>query len=808
MSIHTPANQVRVRRRSGVRFALPVPPFWFWSLGVSFWFAIGLLWPLPARLHTHTIDTGDALHLAWVVRWAQATLLGQAPPFAAPAGYPHTTALLFNPPLYAPALLGLPLHLAGWSPSAVYGALTILSFALAVWAVALLARAVSGSAVGGIVAGIGFAFSDIRLAHLAHLNLLSGFWTALLLWLVVRAWQRPPATNRRRTALALSAGVLAAAQALSDNYNALFMVVAIGCVGSVWSAALGRQIVRRQALRSDSLAALVALGGGALLALALVTPVLWPTLQAWRALEVARPWADHVQYAAAPGHYLLPSHPRSFYDLGPFQSDRNADPTEQRLWPGAITLALAMVGLLGGRGRLRWMFGGLSLIALVLSFGPALRVGEAHIELPFYRWLFEHTPLFSTARVPARWALLLQLGLAVLSAGGVARLLMVRLQRRWIARLVLPALIGLAVIDVRPAHLPTTAELVGEPAPSVYRVLAELPPGAVLEWPLENAAPTLVHRYQYATLFHGKPLVNSAGSAQSQRYVEFMAVLRSFPSATATRVLADLGVRYVVVNRWEIGVWSTLEPQLAAAPGITLLGEYDEGRHRLYAVHADQPPAPQPLAILSATPHGSRLDLHLAAPLWFAAHEKLYSGRQAQHVRVQYRGGSDATLRMALPPVLLPGRHQFDVPFAVHDADAIFLGDYQLPLARLAHPGSAGSDLPLTTAPLPHRIAAGETLPCLAQTTPELAPGLVLAATLIDADWREYAKRDHFIDMADGPLPCDLVVPTTTPAGSYFLALGIYDPTAGAFVPVIGADGIASPGFWRVPHVILIEGSI
>lgn len=764
--------------------------------------ATALLWPLPLRLHTHTIDTGDALHLAWVVRWAQATLLGEAPPFSAPAGYPHAAMLLLNPPLYAMALLGLPLHLAGWSASAVYNALTILSFALAAWAAALLGREVSGSPGAGLLAGLGFAFSDVRLAHLAHLNLLSGFWTALLLGLIVRAWRRPPHTRRGQAALAVSAGLLAAAQALSDVYNALFMVVAVGCVGGAWAVtSVWRALSRRPEPRV--VAAFTALAGGALLALVLVAPVLGPTLRTWHDLGVVRPWADHVRYAAAPEHYVMPQHERPLYDLKPLQSSEvQADPTEQRLWPGALTLLLALIGLIGGRGRLRWVFGLLALVALALSFGPTLRLGDRTIALPYYAWLFEHAPLFSAARVPARWALLLQLGLAVLSAVGLARLAG---QRGRAVRLVGFGVIGaLLLLDIRPTSVPTTSQIVGEPAPAVYRALAELPPGAVLEWPLENASPTLMHRSQFYTLMHGKPLVNSAASAPPDHYVDLIATLRSFPNTTATRVLADLGVRYVVVNRWEIGTWDALVPQLDAAAGIKLIGEYDDGRHRLYAVNRVQPVAPAPVATLSTTGHELRLTLQLAAPIWLAPPAAFYNGNAEQPVTFRDPNGNATTVRLLLAPVLLPGVHQFAVPAASATATTISLGGQAIRITPMIAPASGRSQPTLYTGPLPQRIAPGETLPCLVQTDQPLPAGLVLAATLIDGAWNEQAKHDHHPQATEGPFPCNVAIPTRLPPGDYFLAVGLYDPAQGAFVPVSGSDGVVTPGFWRVPQVIQV----
>ncbi|MCG8351569.1 MAG: hypothetical protein MI924_27700 [Chloroflexales bacterium] len=109
--------------------------------------------------------------------------------------------------------------------------------------------------------------------------------------------------------------------------------------------------------------------------------------------------------------------------------------------------------------------------------------------------------------MPSRWSLLLQLALAALAAYGVAALLRAPIRLlAWLARTVhgagVPrthfaritqpiagmlalAAIALVLADIRGTPVQGTTSIVGEPAPAVYTALADLPPGAMLEWPLE-----------------------------------------------------------------------------------------------------------------------------------------------------------------------------------------------------------------------------------------------------------------------------------------------------------------------------------
>lgn len=327
----------------------------------------------------------------------------------------------------------------------------------------------------------------------------------------------------------------------------------------------------------------------------------------------------------------------------------------------------------------------------------------------------------------------------------------------------------------------------------------------MLEWPLENASPNLAHRYEYYTLAHGKPIVNSAVSAPPPRYAELIAALRSFPSTGVTRLLRDIGVRYVVVNRWEIGTWGDLATRLEAAPGLRLIGTYDDGRHLLYAVLENQPAAPDPLAVLTPTSRGVRLNLHLAGPLWLDAPDALYRGDHDRELELHYADGRVSHPRLALPPLLLPGEHRWNLPAEAVGAVELRIGAYSLPLSTLTSVPDSDQGANMAVGPLPAHLAPGDTLPCLAQTNLPARSDLVLAAALVDGSWNMVAKEDHFLRSGVSPLSCNLTLPTDLPAGEYFLAIGLYDAAAGAFVPLRGADGIQNPGFWRISQPIMIH---
>ncbi|NTU84003.1 MAG: hypothetical protein HGA45_32305, partial [Chloroflexales bacterium] len=290
-------------------------------------------------------------------------------------------------------------------------------------------------------------------------------------------------------------------------------------------------------------------------------------------------------------------------------------------------------------------------------------------------------------------------------------------------------------------------------------------------------------------------------------------LLRSFPGVAATTFLRDLGVRYVVVNRWEIGDWAAQGPQLAAAPGLRLLGTYEDGRHLLYEVLPAQPALPAPVAVMTAGPRGPRLTAQLAGALWLDSPTRLYSGARDLPLTLAMPSGKTMATTLTLPPVLLPGVYSWDLPHAAAGAVALELGGQHVAIS--APPTARHGARPrLVAGDLPARLAPGDRLPCLAFGQIPDRPGLVLAAALVDGSWDVAAKDDHLLDtLTRTPadtftvVPCGLDLPADMPAGDYFLALGLYDPATSAFLPVEGRDGAWSDGLLRIAGPVVVAGA-
>jgi hypothetical protein len=162
-----------------------------------------------------------------------------------------------------------------------------------------------------------------------------------------------------------------------------------------------------------------------LVALMLGAPQLLPEMAATRdsALSGPRP----LTVVESPVYRLEPRHTVRALLGNPLtdRPDADAGTYEALSFIGAAAATLAVIGVVEGarRRRLRVLsivLGAIGLGGLVASFGPATW---------FYRVAYNHVPLFSQARVPARWITLTVLAAVVLAAIGIDSLRRRRLDR-------------------------------------------------------------------------------------------------------------------------------------------------------------------------------------------------------------------------------------------------------------------------------------------------------------------------------------------------------------------------------------------
>ena len=253
---------------------------------------------------------------------------------------------------------------------------------------------------------------------------------------------------------------------------------------------------------------------------------------------------------------------RVLIDLGPF--DLQISNINQMLLRAVILTALLILVSRGARERARLLarnhaFFLLGLIAAMwLSLGPLPQAlgRPAEIASP-YGFLYEHLPGFEGVRVPARFAMVAVLMLAVLGGLGAA----VLAGRRRAGQITLLVLSGLFiaegpiwpfprnVVPSPPGYATPEARLYRPArAPEVYREIARLPADAVIvELPLE---PDFDIRAMYYSLSHGRALLNGYSGFYPPHYGALRVILSDAEGRTeeALGMLRMLGATHAVVH--------------------------------------------------------------------------------------------------------------------------------------------------------------------------------------------------------------------------------------------------------------------
>lgn len=480
-------------------------------------------YPMAWRLGAHIPGDGDAPWFLWQLWWFKHALidLGRSP---------LTTNLIYYPLNDVPVTWQSPINelaaiplVAAFGPLLTYNLLLLSAFVLAGYGMYLLGWQALGRRDLAFVAGLIYSFSAYHgMRGLHHLSLATIQWLPLALAAAISCWRKP---GPRR---AVAAGVTAALVALSSPYYAAYFLLPAALAGSVYVALWRRQALRRPALWR---AAALALSSALLLALPFYATLVLTEPDVQQAARQAAAAAS--VYAADVLSWLLPPRDNPLWRplLAPIYAKLTAGYlVETALFFGFLPLALSLAALvlvtrnrtfrgsrspanspsrfpismaplpLSGRGFWRLLF----ILALLLSFGPVLRLWQE----PLVQWmpyrLFMALPGAYAFRAPAR------AGLTAILAGALLALAMVKLgmARRpaWPWRPFLVAWSALLMVNMLVAFPYPTANAT---LPAAYEpIVAAAGRGAVLDLPAgEHFQERMAWAMAYQT-WHQKPLVS------------------------------------------------------------------------------------------------------------------------------------------------------------------------------------------------------------------------------------------------------------------------------------------------------------
>lgn len=489
--------------------------------------SVWLTWPTIAHPGSMArVDTGDGRFSVWNVAWvAHALLTDPAHLFDANIFHPHAGTLAWSEANLVAGVMAVPVYAATGNPVAAHNVVVYAAFVLSFVAMWALVRRLTGDGLVALVSATAFAFAPFVAARTAHIQLLMVFVIPVVLLAFHRYLERP--TVWRGSVLGLSLAL----SALACGYYGIFAGLAIAW-GSVWFGA-GR-------LRDGRywLGLIVAM----FVAAAVVAPALQPYLEL-RAATGARAavTADELRSYSADWRAWLTSPSRAHQWLLALVGKG-----QEVLFPGFVVLAGAIAAVRRRPGpqaapaapgpspaRVMGFYASLGMLAVWAALGP---------DAGLYLWLSDSLPFMSFLRAPARLGILVVFALAVLAGFGLAAVVPSRRRAVWVGALVL-----LTAAEISAAPWPLREV---PPLPPAYRMLAELPPGPVVEFHFPYQ-PTDLHRhtrYMFRSMWHWRPLVNGYSDHIPPDFRALMVPINGFPDAASFRILRERDVRYVTLD--------------------------------------------------------------------------------------------------------------------------------------------------------------------------------------------------------------------------------------------------------------------
>lgn len=554
------------------------------AAGVYLVATVAMTWPLAPQAGSKIQDPGDPLFQIWVMRAVQHQLVTDPLSlYHANAFYPFKYSLAYSEEAISTAILAWPVYLVSGNDVLAYNVMFLLSFWVVAMGVYLLARELGAVQGAALIAGLLAAFAPARFGHLSHLHMLVIGWLPLALWaltLFVRGGQHRYLAFAGASLLILLLGSLHLA-VFGTFALALYLVFLFIYErhGRVWT-------------RRD-----LALLGAALLVPYLVfAPTLYPHMAAGAEYGFVRTRAEIERYSADPRAYLAVAPGNRFW------SDRlqvRAEP----FFPGLVAVAGVACALFWRRQRQRWPAAFalvLAGVAGLLSLGFEASVMGRAVPLP-YAALYELVPPIRNIRGVGRFGLLTAIALPLLAAFGFSSiwsLIRERLGSRAVVAGVACTAVLIALLSVELWTSVGTADVPDRDTMAVYEWLADQPSGPVFELPANGilvpytAPPQGLFQpiqYMYGSTRHWNPVIAGYSGYIPDGHLQLLSQFHDPTAGTQSSsvtemsvgLLQDLGVRWVVIHRFEGFDWQGAEraanslPQLrrVADVGISIVYE-------------------------------------------------------------------------------------------------------------------------------------------------------------------------------------------------------------------------------------------
>jgi hypothetical protein len=484
-----------------------------------------LTYPQVREFATSVPYHSDPYFSMWRLAWiAHAIRNAPRQVFDANIFYPEQLTLAYSDAILLPGIVLAPLFWAGTSPVITYNVALFSAFTLSGLTAFSLARLVTGDVRASLVAGVIYAFAPYRFTHYMHLELQLVFWIPPLLFIIHRSL--PVATVRDGVLFGAVLGCQLLSCIYAGIFAAMFCVVFVPCL----------TVIGGRRWRYSLKPLMAAVATTVLLAL----PYAYAYVGA-RDTVGTRSIEQFRLYSASLENYLSAPQMNRLYGSTAITDPMLAD--EMNLFPGVVTVLLALAGVFGSQSRSRYAYVVGLIVAIVMTAG---------VNGVLYGWLFEHVPLFRALRSPARFEILVLLCLAVLSAYGMAAVLdRIGSAKRRVE-------VTAAVVMLLMTEFASAPRIAPVPAPSkVDAYLARKPASVIVELPLisdKGMWGSLDWLYMYQGLPHFRKMLNGYSGYAPASFYQMRELMSGFPDDRSIAFLRRLQVDYVVIRTGLYGV--------------------------------------------------------------------------------------------------------------------------------------------------------------------------------------------------------------------------------------------------------------
>jgi hypothetical protein len=193
----------------------------------------------------------------------------------------------------------------------------------------------------------------------------------------------------------------------------------------------------------------------------------------------------------------------------------------------------------------------LTLLGVVLSFGPLFIYQDLYLGKGLYYLLYEYFPGFKAFRAPYRFAVLYLFGVSILASIGMYNFFKILRSRAIQTFAVVFSLLLVLFEYFNTNTKPISSDPSYRPIPKVYQWLSEIEGDfGIIHLPISKT-PTQDAQLMYWSTFHWKKLVSGYSGYIPKSYYQFLKRHKEIPNEWFFSQIKKLGVKYIIYHSKE-----------------------------------------------------------------------------------------------------------------------------------------------------------------------------------------------------------------------------------------------------------------